>query len=389
MQVSTIYSELLRLIPHYDFTKIEEQYQGNRYTKRFTTMQQLITVMYAQIRGLDSLRDIETALNTQKNKWYHFGFKGVKRSTLSDAMNHRSCELFEDLFYSILKRYQCFAPKHGFKFNNPLFSLDSTIIDLCLSIFPWAKYRKRKGAIKLHYLINHNGSLPEFIVMTSAKQHDVKVAQNSAALNFNLLPDSIISFDRAYIDFEWLQTLNKRKVSFVTRAKTNMLYEVVGQHKEIKNRKVSKDNKIILKGKDSAEFYPDELRLVGYTDDETGKYYEFLTNNMDLAAVTIADIYHKRWQIELFFKWIKQNLKIKSFLGTSPNAVMTQVWIAMIYYLILTYIKFQTKCSRSLSEFHKMIREVLLERLNLIDILSLSQSTVGKARDPVLQPSLF
>lgn len=394
-QINTIMSELLKIFPRYEFEKLEKQFQVNRYTKYFTAWQQLIVLLFSQIGGKDSLREIETSLNVHQNKWYHIGLKGVKRATLSDAMSNRSCEIFEGLFYKLLEKCRSVTPKHKFKFKNPLYSLDSTVIDLCLSIFPWAVFRRRKGAIKLHYLYDHSGALPTFIVMTDGKTHDISVVREEQKLNFGLLPDSILSIDKAYIDYKWLYGLNKRGVSqdayayFVTRVKDNMDYELSGQHKPRKNKYVLRDELVTLSGYYSKQNYPDKPRIVGYTDPETDKHYQFLTNNFALAAKTIADIYKSRWQIELFFKWIKQNLKIKSFLGTSPNAVLSQIWVAMCYYLLLAYIKYQTKFAYSITELSRMIKEILMERTNLIDILSLDEKTIKRVRNPDPQFALF
>ena len=388
-QVNTIMSELQRIFPRYEFEKLEKEHNGNYYTKYFTGWQQLMVLLFAQIGGKDSLREIETSLNVHHSKWYHIGLKSIKRSTFSDAMNKRSCKIFEGVFYRLLEKCQSVTPKHRFRFKNPLLTLDSTVIDLCLSIFPWATFRKRKGAIKLHYLYDHSGSLPSFMVMTDGRHHDVRVAKDDKKLNFALLPDSIISFDRAYLDYKWLWDLNKKGVYFVTRSKGNIKCEVTGQHQQVNNKHVVRDDVINLKGYYTSQKYPEPLRIVGHTDPETGKYYEFLTNNFTLAAKTIADIYKSRWQIELFFKWIKQNLKIKSFLGTTSNAVLSQVWVAMCYYLLLTYIKYQTKFAHSITELNRMIKEILMEKTTLIDILSLNMKKLKKIRDPVPQLSLF
>lgn len=199
----------------------------------------------------------------------------------------------------------------------------------------------------------------------------------------------ILSIDKAYIDYAWLYSLNQRGVFFVTQVKKNMNYRVTGQHKPIKKKQVIRDDIVELTGYYTSRKYPEKLRMVGYIDPETEKYYEFITNNLKLAAVTIAGIYKSRWDIETFFRWIKQNLKIKSFLGTNKNAVLTQVWVAMCYFLLLTYIKYQTKYSHSITELSRMIREVLMERTNLIDILSLNAKTIKKAREPVPQLALF
>ncbi len=246
---------------------------------------------------------------------------GVHRSTFSDANNKRSFQIFEDLFYHLLSRCKDLTPKHRFKFKNELYSIDASVIDLCLSVFPWAKFRKTKGAIKMHCLYDHSGALPSFVTITDGKKHDVTVAKD---VGFPLSPDSIVSIDRAYIDYKWLNSLDEKRVWFVTRAKSNINCVVTGQH-PVTGKGVRKDHMILLTGTRTKNYYLKELRMIEFYDEETKKHLTFLTNNMKLAASTIAAIYKSRWQIELFFKWIKQNLKIKSFLGTSKNAVMTQM----------------------------------------------------------------
>jgi hypothetical protein len=388
-QVTTILGELLRYFPRYEFEKLEQQYQSNRYTKYYTGWHQFVTLLFAQIGGHDSLRGIETSLGVHAQKWYHLGLQNIKRSTLSDAMKNRPWQIYEGLFYRLLDKCKSVTPKHRFRFKNPLYSMDATVIDLCLSVFPWAEFRQRKGAIKLHYLYDHSGSLPTFMVLTDAKHHEVRVAKSEEKLDFHLLPDSIVSFDRGYLDFKWLYSLEERGVWFVTRAKKNLQYRVTGQHQPIRNDQVTRDDQIELTVEKSRHSYPKILRLVSYNDPETGKEYEFLTNNMKLAASTIAAIYKSRWQIELFFKWIKQNLKIKSFLGTSKNAVLSQIWVAMCYYLLLSYIKFQTKYSGTLQVLTRMIASVLMDQRLIIDILSFNEQSIKKPREPVTQLALF
>lgn len=384
-KLSTIFSELLKLYPRYQFEKTVERYQGDRYVKTFSTWQQFITILYSQIKQKDSLRDIVAGLTTQFAKWYHIGLTAIKRSTLSDANNKRDFRIFEELFYHLLSRCRDLTPKHRFRFKNPLYTIDATTIDLCLTVFPWAKFRKTKGAIKMHCLYEHSGALPSFLVITDGKASDVRVVKETS---FPLLPDSIVSIDRAYIDYNWLNSLNNNRIWFVTRAKSNIDYTVVGQH-PVKAKGVVSDSIICLSGVKTKELYAKELRLIEYYEEETKKKLVFLTNNFYLSAATIAEIYKSRWQIELFFKWIKQNLKIKSFLGTSKNAVMTQIWIAMSYYLLLTYIKYQTKYAHSLLHLSRVVRETLFDRKNLIDILSLKPERLRTLQDEPLQAMLF
>jgi hypothetical protein len=354
--------------------------------KYFTSWQQFITLLYAQVRSKDSLRDIQTSLKAQSNRWYHIGLQDIKRSTLADANNRRNYRIYEDCFYGLLQRCKNITPKHKFRFKNPLYTLDATVVDLCLSLFPWAKFRKRKGALKLHYLYDHGGSLPSFLVVTDAKQHEIKVAKEQ---DIPLVPDSILSIDKAYIDYNWLYSLNNSGISFVTRAKRNMKYTVTGQHEVNTKKNLLFDRRVVLTNYYQSRYYPEELRLVGFKDPETKKKLVFLTNNFTLSAYTIAQIYKARWHIELFFKWIKQNLKIKSFLGTSRNAVLTQIWVAMCYYLLLSYIKYQTKYSYSLLELSRIFSEMVFERISLIDLLSCKSYNIAKVREPVLQQFLF
>ena len=385
---STVMNQLLQLIPRHQFDKIVKKYEADRYVRYFNCWQLFITLLYAQIRKKDSLRDIVTSLLTQINRWYHLGLEKIKRSTLSDANNRIDYRVFEDMFYALLDKCRSLSPDHKFKFKNPLYSLDSTVIELCLSVFPWAKFRQVKGALKLHFLYDHSGSLPSFLVITDGKQHDIKVARS---LDLPLLPDSIISIDRAYIDYKWLYSLKRQGVYFVSRAKKNMKYKVIGQHEVDVDKGVIFDVEILLIVEQSKEAYPEKLRLVGYIDKQTNKEFTFLTNNFQLSAYTIAQIYKSRWQIEIFFKWIKQNLKIKSFLGTSKNAVLVQIWIAMIYYLLLSFIKFQTKYRYSLLDLSRIFEEAAMDMVNIIDLLSCRDYDRFRARirEPDQQLTLF
>jgi hypothetical protein len=352
--------------------------------------QQFIVLLFAQAKGLTSLRDIVVSLQSHHRKWYHLGLTNVARSTLADANSNRDAAIFEDVFYALLEKCRELSPRHRFKFKNPLYSFDSTLIDLCLSLYPWATYRKKKGAFKLHTLLDHSGYLPSFLVMTDGKTHDINVVKDISFEFPNLAPDSIILVDRAYIDYTWLYSLTRRKLFFVTKVKRNMQYTVTGQQDVPQNKGIISDCRIQLTGQQSRAKYPKTLRLVTCVDQETGEVHTFFTNNFKLAARTIADLYKSRWDIEIFFKWIKQNLKIKSFLGTSKNAVMIQIWAAVIYYLLLAFIKFQTKCRHSLHELTRIISEILLDSINLIEILTVTFNNYKavKKKEPQLKLSL-
>jgi transposase len=264
--------------------------------------------------------------------------------------------------------------------------MDATVIELCLSVFDWAKFRKTKGALKIHCLLDHRGNIPSFAVVTEGRRHDVKVAKE---VSLPLVPDSILAVDRGYLDFTFLHSIHEAGCFFVTRAKENMAFDATGQHKMPNKKGLIEDMAIQLKGK-SLEAYPEELRYIIWHDEETDKYYSFLTNNFKLAASTIAAIYKSRWQIESFFKWVKQNLKIKTFLGTSYNAVMIQIWVAMCYFLLLAFIKYQTCYRYSLLSLSRVVKETLMDRVSLVDLLSLNPDKgIPRIRDATPQLSLF
>ncbi len=385
----TIFNQILQLIYRYNFKKCVDRYNGDYYTKRLDCWQQFIVLLFAQARGLKSLRDIQLSLRSQQRRWYHLALESVARSTLSDANNNRNCDIFKDIFYDLLTKCQRLSPKHKFRFKNPLYTMDSTLINLCLTIFPWAKYRKMKGALKLHTLLNHNGCLPSFITVTDGKCHDIRVAKDKEFGLPALLPDSIITVDRAYIDYKWLYSLKQKKVFFVTRAKRNIKYEFLGQHKTPKKTSIIADELIRFTGFYTQQEYPDTLRMVTYYDKETDKKLVFITNNFNLSPKTIADLYKARWEIELFFKWIKQNLKIKTFLGTSYNAVMTQIWVAMIYYLLLSFIKFQTKYKYSMQELARIIKELLMENVSLLETLRINYKQCQSIKEKNMQLAFY
>ena len=375
MKFSTILNQLLQFLPQSEFEKAIKSLKTDRYVKYFKTKSLFVVHLYAQIRKKDSLRDIVCGLEQHQSKWYHIGLEKIKRSTISDANNRISSEVYEKLFYALLKKCDHYTRPTNFRFKNPLYALDSSIIDLCLSVFDWAKFRRSKGGLKLHCLLDIKTQIPAFNVITTAKEADVKIAKNTV---FPLSPDSIVTFDRAYVDFSLFQSYQDASVFFVTRAKDNLKFKLLGQQ-EIPNKKgLQFDHIVQIENPKQRLKYPGKLRLVGFFDHDTNKTYLFLTNNFKLAAITIAQIYKARWQIELFFKWIKQNLKIKTFLGTSKNAVLSQIWVAMIYTLLLAYIKFQTKSSFSILKLSRVFSESLFFRRHLIDLLGLSPPNCQK-----------
>lgn len=372
---NTIFNQLLSFLPKYRFKQLVEEYQADRYVKSMTTWNQFVAMLYAQASGKESLREVSTGFNVQKNTWYHLGVNTVAKSTLSDANSRRDSAIFEKLFYSLLDQCKKIIPDERFNFDNPLYSLDASTINLSLTLFSWAKYRATKGALKLHMLLNNRTAIPELINITDGKTGDITIAKTIDLEQ--LEKGSILAIDRAYIDYEWWKEINDNELFFVTRTKSDTNTFVVGQHEDKKLEPgVLADEVVIFGDYNAMQKYPEKLRRVKYWDKDKKKLYIYLTNNFALTAKQIADIYKDRWQIELFFKWIKQNLKIKTFLGTSRNAVLSQIWIAMIYYLLLAYIKFQTRFKKSLLELTWMIKEVLLARRDLIDLLSLDIKNV-------------
>ena len=379
---STIFNQLLSFLPRNRFNYFVGQHNGDKNIKKMTAWNQFVIMLYAQITGKRSLREIQTGMSLHDGCWHHLGIKTTARSTIADANKNRNYQIFEKLFYALLERCKEITPHREFEFENSLYSIDASVINLCLSTFDWAKYRATKGALKLHVLLDNRTAIPEFINITEGKTADVTVFQK---LDIKTLEKgSIIVFDRAYIDYLKWKEIDENDLVFVSRTKKSQNIFVVGQHNgnEELEENILADERVIFGDYNTMEKkkYPKKLRRIKFYDVEKKKEYTYLTNNFNLTAKQVADIYKDRWQIEIFFKWIKQNLKIKTFLGTSKNAVMTQIWIAMIYYLLLAYIKFQTKFKNSLLDLTIMIKETVMFRRNLIDLLSLTTKTIVRLK---------
>jgi putative transposase len=318
----------------------------------------------AQLAGRISLRDIVENVSVQAHRLYHLGSAKLTRSNLSRINEDKPFALYEALAGKLLNRCQGMTPGHKFRFKNPLYSLDASTVDLCLSVFPWASFRSTKGAVKLHVGLNHDGYLPEFVTITEGKTSDIEMGRTLAFPS-----GSIVAVDRGYNDYDWYNQLTEKGIFFVTRLKANSQYRVINRQPVLKNKGLTSDQTIRLTSIQAAKKCPSQLRRVGYRDIDTGKHYIFLTNNFKLAARTIANIYKARWQVELFFKWIKQNLKIKSFIGTSKNAVMTQIWIAMCVYLLLAFIKFQSRMKKTMQQILRLLQLNLFEKRDLMALL--------------------
>ena len=368
---STVFAQLLKLVPRHEFEGLAREHGSGRKARKLTRWSQFVAMGMAQLAGRSSLRDIVSNLSAQSRKLYHLGAGEVSRSSLSRVNADKPWELYEALFGRLLSRCQASSPGHGFRFKNRLYSLDATVIDLCLSMFPWAKFRRAKGALKVHVGMDQEGRLPTFVAVTEGRTSDIEVART-----LRLPKGSIVAADRAYLDFEWINSLILQGVFLVTRLKKGIRYRVVERRGANRRQGVTSDQTIEFTSARGRKRCPRRLRRIGCRDLETGKHCVLLTTNFQLSAKTIADIYKSRWQVELFFKWIKQNLKVKSFVGTSRNAVMTQLWIAMCMYLLVSHLKFASRLGWSRAEILRLLQLNLFERRPLGDLLG------NKANDP-------
>ena len=374
--------QLLQFLPLDEFDSFVRQHNADRYVKRLSCRNQLTTLLYAQATKKDSLRDIETGLRILDSTWYHLGLRSVARSTLAYANENRPCEIYESLFYALLRKCKSLSgTAQKFSFRNDIHAIDSTTVDLCLSVFDWAKFRKRKGDIKIHVDFNVRDQIPEVAVITNGKTADVRFLQD---LDLDKYPKgTIFVFDRAYIDYKLLNKIKKAGHHFVARLKEGANVFCPEDHRPPSGQGLISDQRMMFVLDKAQRDYPQELRLVTCWDEENKVLYEFITDEFRLSASNVALIYKRRWDIELFFKWIKQHLKIKTFLGTSENAVKTQIWIAMIYYLLVWWLKKQTNFKGSLLDLSRMLSETLLWRMHLIDILSLNKRKLRSYAPPI------
>ena len=382
-----VFAQFLNLLPRYDFQRIVNKYNGDYRTKHFKCWNQMACMMFAHIRQEDSLRDIDISLNAHAGKLYHMGIQQCPKSTLADANERRDYRIYEELAKLLMQRArrEYSGTDLAIDVDNAVYALDASTIDLTLSLFPWAKFRKTKGAIKLHAMIDLRGNIPAFLTITDGKVHDVK-----AAPLVPIEPSGIYVVDRAYIDFDWLRAIDETHAFFVTRLKRSIRWTRVVSHPVNKSLGLRSDQEILLFSKQSKAKYPKRLRRVSFRDETKNRTLVFLTNNFTLSAETIAALYKARWEIELFFKWIKQNLKVKSFYGTSPNAVKTQIWIAMIVYLILAILKERYLLQSSLSQLLHFLEVNLFETKRLISISRANpRKTYRKGDNDPKQLTLF
>ena len=368
----TVFSQLIEHLPEKEFQKCVARYRGDANFRGFSCWDQLLAMAFAQLTYRESLRDIESCLRALQSKLYHMGFRGkVSRSTLADANESHDWRIFADFAQGLIATAR---PLHacdlmGVDLHQSLYALDSTTIDLCLSLFPWAKFRQRKAAVKMHTLLDLHGNIPTFIRVTSGAVHDVNILDE-------IMPEAgaFYVMDRAYIDFQRLFVFTLSSAFFVVRTKSNVLLERRYSHPVDKSTGVLSDQTVILSSVESATAYPDPLRKVSYFDPERSKRLKFLTNNFTLPARTIADIYRQRWQVELFFKWIKQHLRIKAFYGTSENAVKTQIWIAVSIYVLVAIVRKRLGLEVSLYQILQILSVTLFEKTPILQALQACDS---------------
>ena len=360
----TLFSQVMEFLPLHEFRQCVHRYQGNYKTKSFSCLDQFLCMSFAQMTYRESLRDIETCLRSMKAKLYHMGIRGaVSKSTLADANETRDWRIYADFAQILIHRARALYQDEdfGIELDQTVYALDATTIDLCLSLFPWARFRRQKGAVKLHTLLDLRGPIPAFIEITDGKIHDVKI--------LDLLvpePGAFYVMDRGYLDFKRLHHLHQGQSFFVIRAKSNLQARRLYSYPVDKMAGLQCDQTILLTGHYTAQDYPDKLRRVRYFDAQTNKRLVFLTNQFDVPALTIAQLYKSRWQVELFFKWIKQHLRIKAFYGTSENAVKTQIWIAIATYVLIAIIRKQLRFKISLYAFLQILSVTAFEKTPIL-----------------------
>lgn len=363
-----IFSQIMDFLPVYELQKCVNRYQGNYRIRTFSCLDQFLSMAFAQLTYRESLRDIEACLKSMQNKLYHMGIRGkIARNTLAKANENRDWRIYADfaqvLIHTARDLYR--GEDLGLELEQTIYALDSTTIDLCLSLFPWAYFRKNKAAVKLHTLLDLRGSIPSFVEITHGKIHDVNVLDI-------LIPEpgSFYIMDRGYLDFARLHALHLSSAFFITRAKKNLKFQRLYSHPIDKTTGLRCDQTIVLTGVKVAKDYPEKLRRIVYYDIPTDKRLTFLTNNFMLSALTVTQLYKQRWKIELFFKWIKQHLRIKVFFGTSENAVKTQIWIAISVYVLVAIIKKRLKINLSLYTILQILSVTAFEKVSLLQVLT-------------------
>jgi Transposase DDE domain/Domain of unknown function (DUF4372) len=380
---TSLFSQILQIVPRVSFLRLVYECGAERHAKGFSSWDQCVAMLFCQLAQSKSLREISDGLAVTCGKLSHLGLRAAPaKSTLSYANAHRPWQLYQNTFFHLrdLCRSESPGKKKKFRFKNKLLSLDSTTVDLCLSLFPWADFRQTKGAVKLHMLLDHDGYLPDFAVITDGKTTDVITARH-----FTLPAGSIVAIDRGYCDFELFAQWTNSGVFFVTRLKGNAAYEVVENRLLPQRGSVLADQVIRFTGPKTSLKYPGLLRRVVVWDEENQREIELLTNHLSFGATTVGKIYRDRWEIELFFKVLKQHLKIKTFVGTSPNALKTQIWTALIAVLLLKYLQFRSKCNLPLCRLVALLRLNLFSYRNLWDWLDDPFETPPELPNPQLE----
>ncbi len=364
----TIFAQLMDFVPAYEFRKCVNRYSGNRKVIRFSCWDQYLCMAFAQLTFRESLRDIEACLRATQSRLYHLGIRGkISRNTLANANQNRDWRIYAEFAQTLISKARTLyaADAFGIELEQAVYVLDSTTIDLCLTLFPWAAFRKRKGAVKLHTLLDLHGNIPSVVIVTTGKVHDVNILDQLV-----IEPGAIYIMDRGYLDFARLHTIHHASAFFVTRAKTNFSRKRLYSQPVDKSTGIRCDQIVVLKGYYAKKDYPEKLRRIGYFDSKNNKMLVFLTNNFFLPATTIADLYRCRWQVELFFKWIKQHLRIKAFYGTTENAVKTQIWIAISVYVLVAIVKKTLNLSQSLYTILQILSVTLFEKTPIYQALS-------------------
>jgi hypothetical protein len=382
----TVLAQVLALVSHNEFRRCVDRYEGNRGTRRLSCWEQFVAMAFAQLTGRESLRDIEVCLLAQGRKLYHSGLRHpVKRSTLAEANEQRDWRIYADFAQILIAQARPLYAREEFELelDATVYALDATTIDLCLALFPWAHFRRAKAAVKLHTLLDLRGSIPVFIDITHGKVHDVRVLDQLV-----YEPGTYIVMDRGYLDFERLFRFQRAASFFVIRAKNNMQFRRRYSHVVDKATGVLSDQTIILTGPRTSQLYPAPLRRVSYYAADIDQRFVFLTNNFDLTAATVAALYHCRWQIELFFKWIKQHLRIKRFLGTSANSVKTQVWIAVSVYVVVAILKKRLRLPHTLYTILQVLSLTLFEKTPIPSLFQRFDANAALPQHPN-QLSLF
>jgi hypothetical protein len=375
-----VFTQLMNLLPRREFNACVDKYRGDRRSRGFSCRDQFLCLGFAQLTYRESLRDIETCLRALEPKLYHAGFRGkVSRSTLADANRVHDWRIYADFAQVLIRRARKLYAHEPLAVDlaQTVYALDSTTIDLCLSLFPWAKFRRRKGAVKLHTLLDLRGNIPCFVHVSHGKMHDVNVLDQ-----LPIEPGAFYVMDRGYLDFKRLYRFTTGSAFFVTRGKRNLDCTRRARRPVDKTTGLRSDQTIVLAGPKTSRLYPDPLRRIVFYDVEQKRRLVFLTNNFTLPTLTIARLYQCRWQVELFFKWIKQHLRIKAFYGTTDNAVKTQVWVAISVYVLVAIVKKELQIKRSLYDILQILSLTLFEKIPLIEALNYQNQPIPEPFDP-------